>query len=207
MQTSDDILSFISRNDPDLFYLIWYQQEVNQFAVMDPQERFRIFAEMHGIDQVQHNWEESMEKLKEVQESLRTADINVANKQQWLGMAKVALERYENNRKRLVEGGRMYAGALLKLETLYKQEQQHLLAKQDLIILESNEGISQNKLSEEVGNDKAMSARTIKNSLNWATSIRSSTRVTVRLTEYILPLRQRTYCLKFMRRRLRWNDP
>ncbi|MEK4330422.1 MarR family transcriptional regulator [Paenibacillus sp. FSL R7-0312] len=162
MQTSDDILSFISRNDPDLFYLIWYQQEVNQFAVMDPQERFRIFAEMHGIDQVQHNWEESMEKLKEVQESLRTADINVANKQQWLGMAKVALERYENNRKRLVEGGRMYAGALLKLETLYKQEQQHLLAKQDLIILESNEGISQNKLSEEVGNDKAMSARTIK---------------------------------------------
>lgn len=31
-----------------------------------------------------------------------------------------------------------------------------------LIILEKNEGINQNKLSEEVGNDKAMSARTIK---------------------------------------------
>ncbi|WP_238882669.1 MarR family winged helix-turn-helix transcriptional regulator [Clostridium sp. YIM B02551] len=30
-----------------------------------------------------------------------------------------------------------------------------------LIVLEKNEGISQNKLSEEIGNDKAMSARTI----------------------------------------------
>lgn len=129
-------LQYKYKIDPDLFYLIWYQQEVNQFAVMDPQEQFRIFAEMHGIDQVQHNWEESMEKLKEVQESLRTADINVSNKKQWLGMAKTALERYEDNRRRLVEGGRMYAGALLKLENFYKQEQQHLLAKQDQLLVD-----------------------------------------------------------------------
>ncbi|ETT65475.1 SMC domain-containing protein [Paenibacillus sp. FSL R7-277] len=129
-------LQYKYKIDPDLFYLIWYQQEVNQFAVMDPQERFRIFAEMHGINQVQHNWEESMEKLKEVQESLRTADINVSNKKQWLGIAKAALERYEDNRKRLVQGGRMYAGALLKLETFYKQEQQHLLAKQDQLLVD-----------------------------------------------------------------------
>ncbi|WP_239712537.1 AAA family ATPase [Paenibacillus sp. 19GGS1-52] len=129
-------LQYKYKIDPDLFYLIWYQQEVNQFAVMDPQERFRIFAEMHGIDQVQHNWEESMEKLKEVQESLRTADINVANKKQWLGMAKVALERYEDNRKRLVEGGRLYAGALLKLESYYKQEQLHLVAKQEQLLVD-----------------------------------------------------------------------
>lgn len=129
-------LQFKYKIDPDLFYLIWYQQEVNQFAVMDPQERFRIFAEMHGIDQVQRNWEESMEQLKDVQESLRTAEINVENKKQYLGMARSALDRYEDNRKRLIEGGKLYAGALLKLEIYYKQEQIHLVAKEEQLLVD-----------------------------------------------------------------------
>ncbi|WP_313640490.1 chromosome segregation protein SMC [Paenibacillus sp.] len=131
-------LQYKYKIDPDLFYLIWYQQEVNQFAVMDPQERFRIFAEMHGIDQVQRNWEESMEQLKDVQESLRTAEVNVANKKQWLGMARAALERYEDNQKRLVEGGKLYAGALLKLEIYYKQEQLHLVAKEEQLLVDQD---------------------------------------------------------------------
>ncbi|AJS57630.1 AAA family ATPase [Paenibacillus sp. IHBB 10380] len=131
-------LQYKYKIDPDLFYLIWYQQEVNQFAVMDPQERFRIFAEMHGIDQVQRNWEESMEQLKDVNESLRTADVNVANKKQWLGMARSALERYEDNQKRLVEGGKLYAGALLKLEIYYKQEQVDLVAKEEQMLVDQD---------------------------------------------------------------------
>lgn len=131
-------LQYKYKIDPDLFYLIWYQQEVNQFAVMDPQERFRIFAEMHGIDQVQRNWEESMEQLKDVQESLRTAEVNVANKKQWLGMARAALERYEDNHKRLVEGGSLYAGALLKLERYYKQEQIDLEAKGEQLLVDQD---------------------------------------------------------------------
>lgn len=131
-------LQYKYKIDPDLFYLIWYQQEVNQFAVMDPQERFRIFSEMHGIDQVQRNWEESMEQLKDVKESLRTAEVNVANKKQWLGMARSALERYEDNQKRLVEGGKLYAGALLKLEIFYKQEQVHLVAKEEQLLVDQD---------------------------------------------------------------------
>jgi chromosome segregation ATPase len=131
-------LQYKYKIDPDLFYLIWYQQEVNQFAVMDPQERFRIFAEMHGIDHVQRNWEESMEQLKDVQESLRTAEVNVANKKQWLGIARTSLERYEDNRKRLVEGGRLYASALLKLEMYYKQEQLHLVAKEEQLLVDQD---------------------------------------------------------------------
>ena len=131
-------LQYKYKIDPDLFYLIWYQQEVNQFAVMDPQERFRIFAEMHGIDQVQRNWEESMEQLKDVQESLSTAEVNVANKKQWLGIARAALERYEDNQKRLVEGGELYAGALLKLEIYYKQEQLHLVAKEEQLLVDQD---------------------------------------------------------------------
>lgn len=131
-------LQYKYKIDPDSFYLIWYQQEVNQFAVMDPQERFRIFAEMHGIDQVQRNWEESIEQLKEVQENLRTAEVNVAHKKQWLGLAHTALERYEDNYKRLVEGGKLYAGALLRLELYYKQEQLDLVAKKEQLLIDQD---------------------------------------------------------------------
>ncbi len=129
-------LQFKYKIDPDLFYLIWYQQEVNQFAVMDPQERFRIFAEMHGIDHVQRNWEESIEQLKDVQESLRSAEASVENKKQYLGMARSALDRYEDNRKRLIEGGKLYAGALLKLEIYYKQEQLNLVAMEEQLLVD-----------------------------------------------------------------------
>lgn len=131
-------LQYKYKLDPDLFYLIWYQQEVNQFAVMDPQERFRIFAEMHGIDQVQRNWEESMEQLKDVQESLRSAEANVVTKQQWLSIARTALERYEDNRRRLQEGGQLYISALLRLERSYRQEQKHYEAKVEQLLLEQD---------------------------------------------------------------------
>lgn len=117
-------LQYKYKIDPDMFYLIWYQQEVNQFAVMHPEERFRIFAEMHGIDQVQRNWEESMEKLKETQETLRVAESNVANKKQWLQIKKSELDRYEDNQQRLLEGGKWYAHSLLQLEAYYKREQE-----------------------------------------------------------------------------------
>ncbi|KAF6611706.1 hypothetical protein H6F38_31200, partial [Paenibacillus sp. EKM208P] len=49
--------------DPDAFYLIWYQQDVNQFATMRPEERFRIFGEMTQIDKMQRTWEGAKEQL------------------------------------------------------------------------------------------------------------------------------------------------
>ncbi|MDR0268012.1 AAA family ATPase [Paenibacillus sp.] len=119
-------LQYKYKIDPDLFYLIWYQQEVNQFAVMDPKERFRIFAEMHGIDQVQQSWEESVEKLKETQETLRVSESNVAHKKQWLKIKKTELDRYEDNRRRLLEGGKLYSRSLLQLEDYYRREEEHL---------------------------------------------------------------------------------
>ena len=120
-------LQYKYKIDPDLFYLIWYQQEVNQFAVMHPEERFRIFAEMHGIDQVQRNWEESIEKLKETQESLRLAENNVLHKKQLLNIKKTELDRYEDNKRRLLEGGKQYGKSLLQIEAYHKQQQQELL--------------------------------------------------------------------------------
>ncbi|GED30253.1 chromosome segregation protein SMC [Brevibacillus centrosporus] len=113
--------------DPDLFYLIWYQQEVNQFAVMHPEERFRIFSEMHGIDKVQRDWEESMEKLKETEETLRSSEMNVKRMKQELSMKRVALDRYVDNQKRLREGGGLYLGSLLRLERHFYREKDRLL--------------------------------------------------------------------------------
>lgn len=129
-------LQYKYKLDPDLFYLIWYQQEVNQFAVMHPEERFRIFAEMHGIDQVQRNWEESMEKQKETQETLRVAESNVANKKQWMKIKKSELDRYEDNKRRLLEGGKLYACSLLQLEAHYKREQEQLTSHIEQLELE-----------------------------------------------------------------------
>ncbi|MEG0470839.1 MAG: AAA family ATPase [Solibacillus sp.] len=41
---------------PDMYYLIWYQQEVNQFAAYSPEERFRRFSDMYGISDIQQKW-------------------------------------------------------------------------------------------------------------------------------------------------------
>lgn len=119
-------LQYKYKIDPDLFYLIWYQQEVNQFAVMDPKERFRVFSEMYGIDKVQRDWEESMYKVKETEETLRMAESNVKLMKQELGMKKAALDRFLDNQKRLNEGGSLFIKSLLHLETYFRLEIQSL---------------------------------------------------------------------------------
>ncbi|NWQ42518.1 chromosome segregation protein SMC [Bacillus sp. EB106-08-02-XG196] len=134
-------LQYKYKVDPDLFYLIWYQQEVNQFAVMNPEERFRVFSEMHGIDQVQRDWEESMEKVKDTQESLRVAESNVKLMKSELSMKKAALDRFLDNQKRLMEGGSLYAGALFQLEEHYKKEIKRL----EELVLNLEEDIAEAK--------------------------------------------------------------
>ncbi|WP_147532980.1 chromosome segregation protein SMC [Bacillus marasmi] len=119
-------LQYKYKVDPDLYYLIWYQQEVNQFAVMNPEERFRIFSEMHGIDKVQRDWEESMEKVKDTEETLRSAETNVKLMKQELSMKKSALDRFIDNQNRLSDGGQLYILSLLQLETYYKIEKERL---------------------------------------------------------------------------------
>lgn len=119
-------LMFKYKVDPDLFYLIWYQQEVNQFAVMHPEERFRIFSEMHGIDKAQRDWEASMEAMKETKETLRSAEINMQNSKFMLSLNKRKLDQFEDNQRRLNEGGMRYVQSLLQLERYYKREQEEL---------------------------------------------------------------------------------
>lgn len=115
-------LQYKYKVDPDLYYLIWYQQEVNQFAVMHPEERFRIFSEMYGIDRVQKDWEGSMEKVKETEETVRHAENNVKYMGMELSIKKTALDRFLANQKRLYNGGKLYIQSLLQLEYFYQKE-------------------------------------------------------------------------------------
>lgn len=115
-------LQFRYKIHPDLFYLIWYQQEVNQFAVMNSEERFRIFSEMHGIDGMQRNWEESIEKVKDAKETMRQAEQNMLFHKQNLSILKTALDRFLNNQERLRTGGMQSLEALHSLELHYKKE-------------------------------------------------------------------------------------
>lgn len=117
-------LQYKYKIDPDAFYLIWYQQEVNQFAVMNPEERFRIFSEMHGIDQTQRDWEESIEKMKDTSETLKTAQINVKNKNLELSIKRTDMDRYIDNQKRLKSGAKQYIESLMRLEVLLKKDRE-----------------------------------------------------------------------------------
>lgn len=94
---------------PDLYYLIWYQQEVNQFSVMSPEERFRIFSEMHRISDMQKKWETSLENVKDAHIAFNEASIKQKGYEHELNIARDLKERFENNRKRLEENGYLYA--------------------------------------------------------------------------------------------------
>lgn len=142
-------LKYKYKVDPDHYYLIWYQQEVNQFAVMHPEERFRIFSEMYGIDQVQRNWEESMEKVKEAEETSRASETNVKLKKQELGIAENAFKRYADNQKRLQEGGKLYTTALLGMKAAYQKQIRELAGQLERIreeIQEVNEELASKRL-------------------------------------------------------------
>ncbi|MBB2483008.1 AAA family ATPase [Bacillus sp. APMAM] len=108
--------------DPDAFYLIWYQKEVNQFAIMHPEERFRIFSEMNGIDKIQKNWEESKELVKETEQSLQEAESKQGLNKMHLKQKKMELDRYHDRNRRREEGFTQYYRGLKWLETYYLKQ-------------------------------------------------------------------------------------
>ncbi|MCM3118603.1 hypothetical protein M3610_25795 [Neobacillus sp. MER 74] len=111
--------------DPDYYYLIWYQNEVNQFSEMAPEERFRIFSEMHGIDKIQKNWEESRELVKEAERSLEEAKIQQQNRKLLLNIQKQKLDQYNDNQQRLKNGFIQYYHALSVLIIKTQEEINH----------------------------------------------------------------------------------
>lgn len=108
---------------PDLYYLIWYQQEVNQFSVMTPEERFRIFSEMHRIDRIQKDWETSLEVVKEAQEAFEVAVTQQKMYEQNLNIARTEKLRFESNKRRIEENGFQYALTTNELKKAAEKEQ------------------------------------------------------------------------------------
>ncbi|MGE9754944.1 AAA family ATPase [Bacillus inaquosorum] len=140
--------------DPDEFYLIWYQKEVNQFAVMHPEERFRIFSEMNGIDRIQKNWEESKELVKETEQTLQEAESKQGLNKLQLTQKKTELDRYYSRNKRLKEGFKQYLSALKwlgkhhlnqmntlkgQIETLKADKEEKITDKQQDLILQADQ--------------------------------------------------------------------
>ncbi|WP_067724543.1 AAA family ATPase [Oceanobacillus damuensis] len=140
--------------DPDEFYLIWYQKEVNQFAVMHPEERFRIFSEMNGIDKIQKSWEESKELVKETEQTLQEAESKQGLNKLQLNQKKTELDRYYSRNKRLEEGFKQYISALKwlekhhfnqldtlrgQIETLKSDKEEKITEKQQDIILQADQ--------------------------------------------------------------------
>ncbi len=122
--------------DPDAFYLIWYQKEVNQFAIMSAEERFRIFSEMNGIDRIQKNWEESKELVKETEQSLLEAEAKQGLNKMHLKAQKTALDAYNDRNRRREAGFKKYYQALTWLGDYYWEQIESL--KEQVEDLESD---------------------------------------------------------------------
>lgn len=90
---------------PDVFYLIWYQNEVNQFAAMSPEERFRRFSEMYHIEEMQREWEASVESFKQIEADFKLTIGNLKLIESQLKMAEDAYKHFSNNKKTLKKNG------------------------------------------------------------------------------------------------------
>ncbi|WP_153731649.1 coiled-coil domain-containing protein [Sporosarcina obsidiansis] len=119
-------LQFKYKIHPDLYYLIWYQQEVNQFSVMAPEERFRIFSEMHGIDRIQKDWETSLEIVKEAREAYVVATSQQKQHELHLSIARNQRDRFLDNQKRLVDNGILYALTTYELQLGAEKERKEI---------------------------------------------------------------------------------
>ncbi|KYC85309.1 AAA family ATPase [Heyndrickxia sporothermodurans] len=134
--------------DPDAFYLIWYQKEVNQFAIMHPEERFRIFSEMNGIDRIQKNWEESKELVKDTEQSLQEAESKQGLNKMHLKQKKMELDRYYNRNRRREEGFNQYYRGIKWLETYYLNQIDSLKVQIEELLANKKEKMDAKRESE-----------------------------------------------------------
>lgn len=124
---------------PDDYYLIWYQQEVNQFSTMSPEERFRVFSEMHGIANIQHAWETSIQQVKEAEEAVFEAESSVSNDKMNLADAKRRYDRLLSHEKSIRDNGRHLIQSLTALHTLYEKDLKNVEENQQQLRIEDDD--------------------------------------------------------------------
>src|SRR5690625_2470991 len=108
--------------DPDLYYLVWYQQEVNQFASMNPEERFRTFSNMFNITNMQKEWEAALERVKEVAREIEDLEATVKGAKYSLSIAENERNDYLNNRSRIISNGQKQYSYTTTLIEKYKEQ-------------------------------------------------------------------------------------
>lgn len=125
---------------PDMYYLIWYQQEVNQFAAYSPEERFRRFSDMYGISDIQQKWETQIAQLSELAVTLKESQQFVHNAKHMLDRAENELNDYHANQERIATSGKQL---ILTTNTL-KQMEQQLITDSEKKLAEMNGSIADN---------------------------------------------------------------
>lgn len=128
--------------EPDLYYLIWYQQEVNQFAAMYPEERFRKFSDMFNISDTQKEWEASLEQIKEVRTEIAHLKGIQKGAELSVNAAHTELKKYIENKKRIVQSGKKTYTLLHQLIAYYnrtiekasEQKIAHQVEKEKLVL-------------------------------------------------------------------------
>lgn len=126
---------------PDDYYLIWYQQEVNQFSTMSPEERFRVFSEMHGISHIQHAWETSIQQVKLAEGLVFEAEASVSNDKISLGQSKRMYDRLKSHRQIIRDNGRHLIQSLSALHTLHADDLKNVQEKQGELAIEYDESM------------------------------------------------------------------
>lgn len=110
--------------DPDLYHLIWYQQQVNQFAAMYPEERFEKFSDMFGITEARIEWESVREKMKDLEREIQYLKAVQKGTELNVTAAKNELDYYLDNKRRVIEYGRSHYTLLQQLIEQSQQKQQ-----------------------------------------------------------------------------------
>lgn len=112
--------------EPDVYYLIWYQQEVNQFAAMYPEERFRKFSDMFEISDMQKEWEASLEKIKEVRTEIEYLKGIQKGAELSVNAAQTELNKYLDNKRRIFTSGQKYYTLLHHIITYYSTSMERM---------------------------------------------------------------------------------
>ncbi|WP_149095919.1 chromosome segregation protein SMC [Paenibacillus terrae] len=125
--------------DPDAFYLIWYQQDVNQFATMRPEERFRIFSEMTQIDKMQRTWEGAKEQLLDGMKTREEAERNQIQHNFELERWQKERDKLLNRNRSRLDNLRIFVQTSTKLQDMYQYEQKLLEGQIEQLELEEAE--------------------------------------------------------------------
>mgnify|MGYP002734788917 FL=1 len=148
-----DDLIYKYKIHPDMFYLIWYQKEVNQFATMTPEERFRRFSEMYHIEEIQKEWEISVEHLKDLEAELQVTKSNIKMIETQMKIAYEAYNRFKNNERSLRIHGKNHVWLTLSIKAKLEQELKNLelefqKTQQQLQGLQNKSTVILNQISE-----------------------------------------------------------